>query len=89
MKLSSNKFYGILKLYKRCLFYHFFQASLISNIAQTIRKPKEGNNTLISWMVSNCGGDGLHSDRDVFVRKLQSFLKVDVYGDCGLLKVEQ
>jgi hypothetical protein len=45
-------------------------------------------NCTISWIVSNCNPRYVHSDRDVFVRKLQSYLKVDVYGQCGTLQVD-
>jgi alpha-1,3-fucosyltransferase len=36
-------------------------------------------------MVSNCG---THSERENFVEELQQFVNVDIYGECGPLKVK-
>jgi hypothetical protein len=66
---------------------HFISARLISNIVQTIRKPKEGNSALIAWMVSNFLPDQVHTDRVMFAQKLQSYLDVDIYGSLGPFKV--
>jgi hypothetical protein len=58
----------------------------MNQIAKTIKKPKQ-DGTLISWIVSNCDPNYVHSDRDIFVQQLQTHLAVDVYGKCGPLKV--
>jgi len=40
----------------------------------------------IAWMVSNCETE---SGREKYVKALQEFIEVDIYGDCGLLKCEK
>ncbi|KAL7642660.1 UNVERIFIED_CONTAM: hypothetical protein RMT77_007225 [Armadillidium vulgare] len=40
-------------------------------------------NKLVSWIVSHCNAS---SKRDEYVKELQKFIPVDVYGKCGPLK---
>ena len=43
----------------------------------------EGKTKLVAWFVSNCKTPGL---REEYVKKLQTFIPVDIYGECGPLK---
>ncbi|XP_055328684.1 alpha-(1,3)-fucosyltransferase C-like [Paramacrobiotus metropolitanus] len=43
----------------------------------------EGKNKLVAWYVSNCH---THSKRENYVKQLQKYVNVDVYGKCGSLK---
>ncbi len=51
---------------------------------ELLRSRPQASKHLISWMVSNCG---THSERENFVEELQQFIDVDIYGECGPLKV--
>jgi hypothetical protein len=43
----------------------------------------EGKKKSIAWFVSNCDSE---SKREVYVKELQKYIDVDVYGKCGPLK---
>ena len=55
------------------------KASFNLNSSSTLHK---GKTKLVSWMVSNCKAT---SKRLEYVRELQKFIPVDIYGKCGLL----
>ena len=44
----------------------------------------KGKKKLIAWFVSNCGPT--HSKREDYVKQLQRYIEVDVYGKCGPLR---
>jgi hypothetical protein len=58
---------------------------MIREIIDEMRETKNVSETLIAWMVTNCGAQ---SERGNFVEELQKFIKVDIYGGCGKLKVQ-
>lgn len=47
-------------------------------------RPAKINNKkkLVAWMVSHCETDSL---RELYVKQLNHFITVDIYGNCGLL----
>ncbi|XP_055308475.1 glycoprotein 3-alpha-L-fucosyltransferase A-like [Sitodiplosis mosellana] len=47
-----------------------------------IRNFAKNKTKLVAWMVSNCEA---HNDRDAYVRELQKYIQVDVYGACGTM----
>ncbi|XP_055306006.1 glycoprotein 3-alpha-L-fucosyltransferase A-like [Sitodiplosis mosellana] len=51
----------------------------ITHMPQT-RNFAQNRTKKVAWMVSNCEA---HNDRDVYVRELQKYIQVDVYGKCG------
>ncbi|XP_023932051.1 alpha-(1,3)-fucosyltransferase fut-1-like [Lingula anatina] len=52
---------------------------LIKNFTEiTLKKTK-----MVAWFVSNCN---TQSRREDYVRELQKYIKVDIYGNCGPLK---
>nr|XP_053637477.1 alpha-(1,3)-fucosyltransferase C-like isoform X1 [Cherax quadricarinatus] len=54
-----------------------FNQELVGNWSSFLSRPK-----LVSWMVSHCN---TLSGRELYVKELQQYLQVDVYGACGPL----
>ena len=61
-------------------------ATFIRDFGHEVARSKNSSSAAIAWLVSNCG---THSERENFVEQLQNFVKVDVYGECGPLKVDR
>ena len=61
-----------------------FTADLLNAIVEQIKDKNDNSGNRIAWMVSNCG---THSRREDFVKQLQQFMGVDVFGNCGNLQV--
>ncbi len=50
----------------------------VSNLDWVFPKPK-----LVAWFVSHCR---TYSGRELYVKELQKYIAVDIYGQCGPLK---
>ena len=51
-------------------------------LAKSLPQIISGKRKLVAWMVSNCGDE---SGRKSYVKELQKYIDVDIYGDCGPL----
>ena len=60
---------------------HDFQSAYRS---KSLRIIVEGKEKLVAWFASNCGPT--RSRREEYVKELQKYIPVDVYGTCGPLK---
>ncbi|KAB7500494.1 hypothetical protein Anas_12378, partial [Armadillidium nasatum] len=58
----------------------------IEKFSYSLNYVMKTKNKLVSWLVSNCNTP---SKRGEYVRELQKFIPVDVYGRCGPLKCGQ
>ena len=59
--------------------------SMEGNLLKSLPKIISGKTKLVAWMVSNCRKD---SGRNDYVKELQKFINIDVYGKCGPLKCD-
>ncbi|XP_033727130.1 alpha-(1,3)-fucosyltransferase C-like [Pecten maximus] len=55
--------------------------NVLSNI--TNDSPKPSSNNPVSWFVTHCTTS---SKREVFIKQLSKYIKIDIYGACGQLK---
>uniref|UniRef100_A0A5S6QVX2 Fucosyltransferase n=1 Tax=Trichuris muris TaxID=70415 RepID=A0A5S6QVX2_TRIMR len=88
-QLSTN-FYTLTMGYRRNADVHlpfgYFEARskpLPSTFWHELRKLVAKRKKLVAWFVSNCNTP---SAREFYVRQLQRYIPVDVYGHCGPLK---
>lgn len=52
-------------------------------LEQSPKNFAEGKSKMVAWFVSNCK---THSRRENYVKELQKYIDVDIYGKCGPLK---
>lgn len=87
-RIKTNLFYefsmnsDIPVAYGRATAFHSPQALEIDDF--TNWKNNKDQNVLVAIMGSNCGGRNHRWD---YVRELKKYIKVDVYGNCGTLKL--
>ncbi|XP_055353281.1 glycoprotein 3-alpha-L-fucosyltransferase A-like [Paramacrobiotus metropolitanus] len=62
---------------------HYTYAVPLQKKAKNFAK---GKDKLVVWFASHCN---VHSKRDQYVRKLQQFIPVDIYGKCGNLTCDK
>ncbi|RXG68587.1 Alpha-(1,3)-fucosyltransferase C, partial [Armadillidium vulgare] len=59
--------------------------SKFENFSYSLGYVMKTKNKLVSWIVSHCNAS---SKRDEYVKELQKFIPVDIYGKCGPLKCD-
>ena len=54
--------------------------SIESELVKSLPQLISGKTKLVAWIVSNCGDN---SGRGSYVKELQRYIDVDIYGGCG------
>ena len=68
-------------------YWHFERKEHKGNITEIaldlpqMRYNRSSNEAMVSWVVSHCKTQGR---REVYVKRLKMYLKVDIYGKCGM-----
>jgi alpha-1,3-fucosyltransferase len=65
-----------------CFICFIFMISYLKLTSEMIKT----KNTTAAWIVSNCGS---YSHRLEYVKRLEKFIKIDIYGQCGTLKCDE